>query len=70
MTSEIGQKKNWTDLKGNPTTNDDETHWDEEGLLDIREEYVEETDSPKAVKPEPKDPKIESKPLYQPVQEI
>jgi hypothetical protein len=29
-------------LDGNPTNDDDTTHWDENGFLDIREEYGEE----------------------------
>jgi hypothetical protein len=32
-------QKKWVDLNGNPTNDDKSTHWDENGLLDIREEY-------------------------------
>lgn len=35
-------QRNWKDLEGNPTQDDNVTHWDEDGFLDIREEYDEE----------------------------
>jgi len=41
---DIDKKKNWTDLEGNPTTDDTKTHWDENGFLDIREE-IDENDT-------------------------
>ena len=39
-----GEKK-WVDIQGNPTKDDTITHWDEEGCLDIREEYDEQVES-------------------------
>lgn len=34
----LGKKQQWKDLEGNPTSNEDVTHWDENGFLEIREE--------------------------------
>ena len=39
------EQKKWKDLKGNPTSDDTKTHWDENGFLDIREEYDAEQDT-------------------------
>lgn len=33
------KKKNWKDLSGKETTDDSQTHWDENGFLEIREEF-------------------------------
>ena len=38
----LGHKKQWKDVEGNPTDNEDVTHWDENGFLEIREEVPEE----------------------------
>jgi hypothetical protein len=35
--NELTKKKKWRDLNGKPTENDDATHFDENGFLDIRE---------------------------------
>ena len=35
--NELNKKKKWRDINGNPTENDDVTHFDENGCLDIRE---------------------------------
>ena len=34
----VDKKNNWKDLDGKPTENEDITHWDESGFLEIREE--------------------------------
>lgn len=39
------QKKKWVGLDGQPTDDDNVTHWDENGFLDIREEYDAENDT-------------------------
>ena len=32
-------------MQGNPTSDDNVTHWDEHGFLEIREEFDEQTDT-------------------------
>jgi hypothetical protein len=42
MKSNIGDKgesKDWKDVDGNPTTDENMTHWDENGFLEIREDF-------------------------------
>jgi hypothetical protein len=34
----VDKKKKWRDIDGKPTDNEDITHWDESGFLEIREE--------------------------------
>lgn len=34
------EEKKWIDLQGNKTSNDTQTHWDEHGFLDIREDFT------------------------------
>lgn len=58
--SEVMQKqkegskdKNWFDIQGNPTTDDTITHWDEDGCLDIREEYDPQKDDTSGQETEP-----------------
>ena len=38
----LGHQQQWKDIEGNPTDNENITHWDENGFLEIREELEEE----------------------------
>lgn len=41
-TGEGKKEKNWKDLEGNPTNDENITHWDENGFLEIRESFEDE----------------------------
>ena len=37
--AEKNKQKVWKDMEGKPTSDENQTHWDDEGFLDIREDF-------------------------------